>query len=74
MTSTGQDTAACFGRPVPRTAYQQPVAVGSGRGGTSFTANQRFGRQVDGVSISEAQVRFAKEQAAPRGVADYVGW
>ena len=45
---------------------------GSGRGGTSFMANQRFGCQVDGVSISEAQVEFANEQARQRGVADQV--
>ncbi len=42
--------------------------AGSGRGGTSFMANLRFGCQVDGVSISEAQVEFANEQAAERGV------
>ncbi|MFI9511118.1 geranyl diphosphate 2-C-methyltransferase [Nocardia sp. NPDC052566] len=45
---------------------------GSGRGGTSFMANQRFGCQVDGVTISEYQVGFANEQAAQRGVADKV--
>ncbi|MBF6548055.1 geranyl diphosphate 2-C-methyltransferase [Nocardia brasiliensis] len=45
---------------------------GSGRGGTSFMANQRFGCAVDGVTISEYQVRFANEQAAARGVADKV--
>jgi geranyl diphosphate 2-C-methyltransferase len=45
---------------------------GSGRGGTSFMANLRFGCQVDGVSISEAQVDFANAQAAERGVADRV--
>lgn len=45
---------------------------GSGRGGTSFMANQRFGCQVDGVSISEAQVAFANAQAQERGVADQV--
>jgi geranyl diphosphate 2-C-methyltransferase len=45
---------------------------GSGRGGTSFMANQRFGCQVDGVSISEAQVEFANAQARERGVADQV--
>ncbi|WP_207222570.1 geranyl diphosphate 2-C-methyltransferase [Herbihabitans rhizosphaerae] len=45
---------------------------GSGRGGTSFMANMRFGCQVDGVSISEEQVRFANNQAAERGVADAV--
>ncbi|MGX1774252.1 geranyl diphosphate 2-C-methyltransferase [Nocardia brasiliensis] len=45
---------------------------GSGRGGTSFMANQRFGCAVDGVTISEYQVRFANEQAAQRGVADKV--
>jgi geranyl diphosphate 2-C-methyltransferase len=45
---------------------------GSGRGGTSFMANQRFGAQVDGVTISEAQVEFANAQARQRGVADQV--
>jgi geranyl diphosphate 2-C-methyltransferase len=42
--------------------------AGSGRGGTSFMANKRFGCQVDGVSISEAQVEFANDQARRRGV------
>lgn len=46
--------------------------AGSGRGGTSFMARQRFGCRVDGVSISEAQVGFANEQAVRRGVADQV--
>jgi geranyl diphosphate 2-C-methyltransferase len=45
---------------------------GSGRGGTSFMANQRYGCQVDGVSISQAQVDFANAQAVERGVADKV--
>ncbi|HEY2576288.1 MAG TPA: geranyl diphosphate 2-C-methyltransferase [Streptosporangiaceae bacterium] len=45
---------------------------GSGRGGTSFMANQRFGCQVDGVTISETQVEFANAQARQRGVADQV--
>lgn len=46
--------------------------AGSGRGGTSFAANLRFGCEVDGVSISESQVAFANEQAALRDVADEV--
>jgi geranyl diphosphate 2-C-methyltransferase len=46
--------------------------AGSGRGGTSFMANLRFGCRVDGVSISEYQVGFANEQARTRGVADQV--
>lgn len=46
--------------------------AGSGRGGTSFMANQRFGCQVDGVSISEQQVQFANDQARQRNVADQV--
>jgi geranyl diphosphate 2-C-methyltransferase len=41
---------------------------GSGRGGTSIMAHQRFGCEVDGVSISEYQVGFANEQAARRGI------
>ncbi|MGP3949770.1 geranyl diphosphate 2-C-methyltransferase [Streptomyces sp. 7N604] len=46
--------------------------AGSGRGGTSFMAHQRYGCQVDGVSISEYQVGFANDQAAERGVDDRV--
>ncbi|GAB2667443.1 geranyl diphosphate 2-C-methyltransferase [Nocardia goodfellowii] len=46
--------------------------AGSGRGGTSLMANQRFGCQVDGVTISQYQVDFANEQAAQRGVDDKV--
>src|SRR5689334_7513601 len=45
---------------------------GSGRGGTSFMANARFGARIDGVSISEQQVAFANNQAVERGVADQV--
>lgn len=41
---------------------------GSGRGGSSFLANARFGCQVDGISISQKQVDFANGQAAERGV------
>lgn len=46
--------------------------AGCGRGGTSLMAHQRFGAQVDGVSISEQQVEFANDQARQRGVADKV--
>jgi geranyl diphosphate 2-C-methyltransferase len=46
--------------------------AGSGRGGSSFAANLRFGCQVDGVSISQAQVAFANEQAKERDVDDKV--
>lgn len=48
------------------------VDAGCGRGGTSLMAHQRFGAQVDGVSISEQQVEFANDQARQRGVADKV--
>ena len=46
--------------------------AGSGRGGTSLMANLRFGCRVEGISISEEQVRFANEQAARRQVSDAV--
>jgi geranyl diphosphate 2-C-methyltransferase len=46
--------------------------AGSGRGATSFMANQRFGCSIDGVTISEYQVDFANGQAAQRGVSDRV--
>lgn len=50
----------------------QLLDAGSGRGGTSFMAHQRFGCRVDGVTISEYQVDFANNQAEQRGVADQV--
>ncbi|WP_028647019.1 geranyl diphosphate 2-C-methyltransferase [Nocardiopsis sp. CNT312] len=48
--------------------------TGSGRGGTSFMAHQRFGCHVDGVSISQQQVDFANGQAEERGVSDKVAF
>jgi geranyl diphosphate 2-C-methyltransferase len=45
---------------------------GSGRGGTSFMAHERFGCRVDGVTISEYQVGFANDQARERRVTDKV--
>jgi len=56
----------------PVSARDYLLDAGSGRGGTSFMASQRFGCHVDGVSISEAQVEFANGQAQQRGVADRV--
>ncbi|WP_198045512.1 geranyl diphosphate 2-C-methyltransferase [Kitasatospora mediocidica] len=56
------------------TAADRILDAGSGRGGTSFLANLRFGCQVDGISISEKQVRFANDQARERGVDDRVAF
>jgi geranyl diphosphate 2-C-methyltransferase len=53
-------------------AGDRVLDAGSGRGGSSFAVNLRFGCQVDGVSISQAQVAFANEQAARRGVSEKV--
>jgi len=53
-------------------AADRLLDAGSGRGGTSFMAAERFGCEVDGVSISEYQVGFATEQAAARGLRDQV--
>lgn len=46
--------------------------AGCGRGGSSLAVNLRFGCDVEGVSISQAQVTFANEQAVKRGVQDKV--
>jgi geranyl diphosphate 2-C-methyltransferase len=46
--------------------------AGSGRGGTCFMAGERFGCQVDGVTISEYQVAFSNRQAAVRRCQDRV--
>ncbi|MGW5720103.1 geranyl diphosphate 2-C-methyltransferase [Amycolatopsis sp. NPDC003865] len=42
--------------------------AGCGRGGTSVMAHQRFGCQVDGISISEQQVGFANAHVRQRGI------
>ncbi|MFI9202340.1 geranyl diphosphate 2-C-methyltransferase [Streptomyces sp. NPDC053048] len=41
--------------------------AGSGRGGTSFLAHERFACRVDGVSVSDHQVDFSNNQARERG-------
>lgn len=56
----------------PVSPDDQLLDAGSGRGGTSFIANLRFGCQVDGVTISEQQVAFANDQAGQLGVTDRV--
>jgi geranyl diphosphate 2-C-methyltransferase len=58
----------------PVGAGDRLLDAGSGRGGLSFLANQRFGCPVDGVSISRYQVDFANGQARRRGVTDQVGF
>jgi geranyl diphosphate 2-C-methyltransferase len=54
------------------TSNDRVMDGGSGRGGTSFMANERFGCYVDGVTISRSQVDFANRQAVERGVSDHV--
>jgi len=56
----------------PLTAQDRVLDAGSGRGGCSFVANQRFGCYVDGVSISESQVAFADKQSRARGTQEKV--
>jgi geranyl diphosphate 2-C-methyltransferase len=51
---------------------ERVLDAGSGRGGTSLMAHQRFGCHVDGVTISEYQAGFANIQAEQRGVAERV--
>lgn len=46
--------------------------AGSGRGGTSFAAYERFGCRIDGVDIARYQVDFANQLAAERGCAERV--
>lgn len=56
----------------PVSPVDRLLDAGSGRGGTSFLANLRFGCPVDGVTISEYQIGFASQEATRRGVADQV--
>ncbi|MEU5306852.1 geranyl diphosphate 2-C-methyltransferase [Streptomyces noursei] len=53
-------------------ANDRLLDAGSGRGGTSIMAHQRFDCPVDGVSISESQIEFATTQAEGHGIADHV--
>lgn len=53
---------------------QRIMDAGCGRGGSSFMAHERFGCQVDGISISRKQVDFANAQAHQRGVAGKVAF
>jgi geranyl diphosphate 2-C-methyltransferase len=55
-------------------AADRVLDAGSGRGGTSFMLNDRFGCSVDGVTISAYQVQFATRLAHNRGCADKVGF
>jgi geranyl diphosphate 2-C-methyltransferase len=67
-----QQAEALVGRLGPLRPEDRVMDAGSGRGGSSFLANLRYGCHVDGVSISESQVAFANEQARARGVAGKV--
>ncbi|HEX4817419.1 MAG TPA: geranyl diphosphate 2-C-methyltransferase [Nonomuraea sp.] len=67
-----QQAEALVGRLGQLRPEDRVMDAGSGRGGSSFLANLRYGCHVDGVSISESQVAFANEQARQRGVADKV--
>lgn len=58
-----------LGDPAPDSRL---LDAGSGRGGTSLMAHNRFGADVDGVSISQYQVDFANDQARRHDVADRV--
>lgn len=53
-------------------AHDRLLDGGSGRGGTSIMAHERFGCRTDGVTISEYQVEFASKQAKARGIAEHV--
>lgn len=53
-------------------AQDRLLDAGSGRGGTSMMAHERFGCAVDGVTISQYQVEFARRHAKEQGCADRV--
>ena len=56
----------------PLSPQDRVLDAGSGRGGTSFLINERFGCQVDGVSFARYQVDFSQHLAAERGCVDQV--
>lgn len=53
-------------------AAERILDAGSGRGGTSFAAQKRFGCRIDGIDIARSQVDFANRIAAERGCAERV--
>jgi geranyl diphosphate 2-C-methyltransferase len=55
-------------------SHDRLLDAGSGRGGTSFMLNDRFGCRVDGITISEYQVAYASRLASERGCADRVAF
>ncbi len=56
----------------PIAAEDRLLDSGCGRGGSSVMAHRRFGCDVDGVSISQAQVDFANGRAGELGIAGNV--
>lgn len=48
------------------------VDAGCGRGGSSVMAHQRFGCDVEGVTLSAKQAEFANRRAAELGIQDHV--
>jgi geranyl diphosphate 2-C-methyltransferase len=52
--------------------YGRVLDAGSGSGGTTFDVNSRYRCGVDGVNISERQVKLTNALAEQRGVADRV--
>ncbi|MGP3948762.1 geranyl diphosphate 2-C-methyltransferase [Streptomyces sp. 7N604] len=52
--------------------HHRVLDAGCGRGGSSIMAHERFGCEVDGITISRRQADFATQQAARRGISDKV--
>jgi len=50
------------------------LIAGSGRGGTSFMIEERFGCRVDGVNISQYQLEFSRRLAVKRNCAERVNF
>jgi tocopherol O-methyltransferase len=53
-------------------APQCALDVGCGHGGTAIFLSQKFGAQVDGLTISSLQARIAEQNSARAGVSDRV--
>ncbi|MEW2382195.1 methyltransferase domain-containing protein [Micromonospora sp. NPDC047707] len=67
-----QQTERILDTLAPVCAEDRLLDGGSGRGGTAFMLHDRFGCQVDGLTISRYQVEFATHLAQRRGCADSV--
>lgn len=66
------DKKAHIGKKLLLTPGMRVLDIGCGWGGMALFLNQKYGAEVLGVTLSEEQLRVARQRAADAGVADKV--